>query len=150
MQGFLGTRSDFIVDAVMVYFALLPFLMLYSFHLVSKQKVLLHRNLQIFLLLLTTISVISLELDIRLGELNAKAYLSSYYDSLTLKYTFFVHLLFAISSFLLWAWMVFKYSNFSLNKIKSTKHILLGKIVFWGMVLTVITGWLIYMMVFAL
>jgi len=150
MQGFLGTRSDFIVDAVMVYFAVLPFLMLYSFHLVSKQKVLLHRNLQIFLLLLTTISVISLELDIRLGELNAKAYLSSYYDSLTLKYTFFVHLFFAISSFLLWAWMVFKYSNFSLNKIKSTKHILFGKIVFWGMVLTVITGWLIYMMVFAL
>jgi uncharacterized membrane protein YozB (DUF420 family) len=150
MHGFLGTRADFIVDFIMVITGFLPIFMLYSFYLASKGRYTLHKNLQLFLLLLSSIAVIALELDIRLGGVENITTQSSYYNTTILKTVFAFHLIVAISSFFLWSWMVFKFSLLSVAKIKRTNHKFWGKILFIDLVLTLISGWAIYVMIFAL
>ena len=150
MNGFLGTRADLIIDLIMVITGFLPLLLLYSFYLASKGRYTLHKNLQLFLLLLSSIAVIALELDIRLGGVENIATQSSYYNSPTLKTVFVFHLIVAISSFFLWSWMAFKFSLLSVAKIKRTNHKLWGKILFTLLILTLVSGWAIYVMFFAL
>jgi len=150
MSGFLGTRADLIIDSIMVITGFLPLFLLYSFYLASKGRYALHKNLQLFLLLLSSIAVIALELDIRLGDIEHIRVQSSYYNSTILKVVFAFHLFVAISSFFLWSWMVFKFSLLSVAKIKQTNHKLWGKILFIDLVLTLISGWAIYFMIFAL
>ena len=150
MGGFLGTRADLIVDSIMVITGFLPFFLLYSFYFASKGRYTLHKNLQLLLLLVGTISVIALELDIRLGDIKSASMQSSFYGTTSLKAIFAIHLLFAISSFFLWSWMVFKFSFLGTKEIKHSKHKLFGKALFIDIVFTLISGWALYIMSFAL
>jgi len=148
MDGFLGTRADFIVDLVMTISGFLPFLLLSAFYLASKGKFDLHKNLQIILFIVVTSLVLSLEYDIRFGELKEISKQSPYAGSIELTVVFLVHLLFAISSFFAWCWLIVK----SLKRYPTFfdfEHKRYGKIIFWDIVLMVITGWILYWMTFA-
>jgi len=148
MEGFLGTRGDFIVDLVMTVSGFLPFLLLFTFYLAAKNRHDLHKELQITLFIVVTFLVLALEYDVRFGNLKEISKLSPYAGSTELITIFFIHLFFAISSFVGWCWLIVK----SLKRYPTFfdfEHKKYGKIIFWDIVLMVITGWILYWMTFA-
>ena len=148
MDGFLGTRGDFIVDLVMTISGFLPFLLLFTFHMASKRKYDFHKKLQITLFVIVTLLVIALEYDVRFSNLKEISKQSPYAGSTLLVTVFLVHLFFAISSFFGWCWLIVK----SLKRYPiffDFEHKKWGKIIFWDIVLMVITGWILYWMTFA-
>jgi uncharacterized membrane protein YozB (DUF420 family) len=147
IDGFLGTRADGIVDIVMVASAILPFFMLWTFHLVKIGEHALHKNMQIGAMFALLFLVIALEIDVRYGNLVEARALSGYYESNALTYVFIVHLLFAISSFVGWIWLAEK-SHKRFPIFFDFNHKKFGKMVFTGICVTVITGWLLYLMAF--
>ncbi len=149
-EGFLGTRADIIIDVVMTVSGFLPALMMFTFYLAAKGKYQLHRNMQLALLLIVTVLVVSLEVDVRSGALQAAAAMSAYHDTSILRLLFIIHLIFAITSFVGWIWLVIKSSKIYPKRFGTFNHKKWGKILFVDIVLTVITGWMMYLMVFAL
>jgi len=149
-QGFLGTRADLIIDVVMTISGFLPAIMMFTFYLAAKGKTRLHKNMQFALLLLVTILVVALEVDVRSGDLQAAGALSAYHDSTILSVVFVVHLFFAITTFFGWIWLVVKSARLYPKGFKTFNHKKWGKILFVDIVLTVVTGWMMYIMVFAL
>jgi len=148
MEGFLGTRADFIVDLVMTISGFLPFLLLSTFYIATKRKFDLHKNLQITLFIIVTLLVLSLEVDVRYGDLKEISKQSPYAGSTELMVVFLVHLFFAVSSFFAWCWLIVK----SLKRYPTFfdfEHKRYGKIIFWDIVLMVISGWILYWMTFA-
>lgn len=148
LEGFLGTRGDFIIDLVMTISGFLPFLLLFTFYLASKGKHDLHKKLQISLFLIVAALVLLLEYDVRFGDLKEISKMSPYFGSIELKIVFFAHLFFAISSFFGWCWLIVS----SLKRyplFPNFNHKKYGIILFWDIVLMVITGWILYWMSFA-
>jgi uncharacterized membrane protein YozB (DUF420 family) len=149
-EGFLGTRADLIIDLVMTVSGFLPAIMMFTFYLAARGKRKLHKNIQLGLLLLVTFLVVALEVDVRSGDLQAAGALSAYHDSMILSVVFIIHLLFATTTFVGWIWLVVKSAKLYPKGFKSFNHKKWGKILFVDVVLTVITGWILYIMVFAL
>ena len=148
IEGFLGTRADFIVDTVMITSALLPFLLLIAIFFARNEKYDLHKWSQITLFTIVNLLVITLEIDIRFGSINKVIEQSKYFGSETLTIVFFIHLLFAISSTLLWLWLIIV----SVRRYPvhfRFPHKRYGIITYIDILLTVITGWMLYAMVFA-
>ncbi len=149
-QGFLGTRADLIIDVVMTISGFLPAIMMFTFYLAAKGNIRLHKNMQLGLLLLVTLLVVALEVDVRSGDLQAAGALSAYHDSTILSVIFVIHLFFAITTFVGWIWLVVKSSKLYPEGFKTFNHKKWGKILFVDIVLTVITGWAMYIIVFSL
>ena len=150
IAGFLGTRSDIIVDTVMTISGFLPALLVYTFYLAAKGKKRAHRNWQLALLLVVTVLVVALEVDVRTGNLQRLSAMSPYHDSALLQAVFIVHLIFAMTTFVGWLWLVIKSARIYPKPFQAFDHKKWGKILFVDIVLTVITGWVMYIMVFAL
>ncbi len=144
MDGFLGTRADLVVDLVMSVSGFIPAVMLYSFYKASKGEYDTHKNIQNILLIALIISVVALELDIRFGELDR----STEYNDL-LGVVFPMHLIFAISTPLLWFWLLSKSCKIYPKPFGKFNHKKWGWILFWDMTLSVISGWIVYLMAFA-
>ncbi len=148
MEGFLGTRADFIVDLVMTISGFLPFLLVFTFYLAVKGRHKLHKFLQITLFSIVVVLVIALEWDVQFGGLSGISDKSPYAGTTELLIVFLVHLFFAMSSFFGWLWLIIKSAkrypeNFNFN------HKKWGKILFFGIVMMAVTGWLLYWMTFA-
>lgn len=148
MEGFLGTRGDFVVDLVMLISGFLPFLLLFAFYLAARGKYDLHKYFQIALFSIVTLLVVALELDVQFGGLSEISKQSPYAGTTELMVVFIVHLFFAVTSFFGWLWLI----------IVSTKryplffefnHKKWGKIIFWDILLMAVTGWILYLMTFA-
>lgn len=148
-EGFLGTRADIIIDVVMTVSGFLPALLMFTFYLAAKGKHQLHKNLQLALLLIVTVLVVALEVDVRSGDLQAAGALSIYHDTTIMRVVFIIHLIFAITTFVGWTWLVIKSSKIHPKSFAAFNHKKWGKILFVDVVLTVITGWMIYLMAFA-
>jgi len=148
IAGFLGTRADLIVDVVMTASGFLPAFMLYTFYVAAKGKLELHKNLQIVGLIAVTLLVIALEVDVRFSNLSEVSAQSSYHDSLELTVMFIIHLIFAVSTFVGWIWLVVKSYKIYPNSFGSFNHKKWGKILFVDIIMTAITGWMMYAMVF--
>lgn len=65
--GFLGTRGDLLMDAVVVAIVLTPFLFLWAVRLVRRGEFARHRNWQTALLGVLLAAVVLFEVDIRLS-----------------------------------------------------------------------------------
>ena len=150
IAGFLGTRADLIIDIVMTASGFLPAFMIYAFAMAAKGKLALHKKLQVTALVAVTLLVLALELDVRLGNLPAISALSPYHDSVLLKWVFGIHMIFAVTTFVGWIWLVVKSYKIYPDSFGSFNHKKWGKILFVDIVLTVVTGWIMYIMVFAL
>ena len=150
IAGFLGTRADLIIDIVMTASGFLPAFMIYAFAMAAKGKLALHKKLQVTALVAVTLLVLALELDVRLGNLPAISALSPYHDSVLLKWVFGIHMIFAVTTFVGWIWLVVKSYKIYPDSFGSFNHKEWGKILFVDIVLTVVTGWIMYIMVFAL
>jgi len=148
MEGFLGTRADFIVDTVMITSALLPFLLFAAILFAKKEKYDLHKWSQITLFTAVNLLVIALETDIRFGGIDKVIEQSKYYGSETMTIIFLVHLFFAISSTLLWFWLII----ISVRRYPvhfRFPHKRYGIITYIDIVLSVLTGWILYALAFA-
>ncbi len=148
MEGFLGTRGDFIVDLVMTVSGFLPFLLMFTFYLAAIGKYDMHKYMQIGLFTILTLLVIALELDVRFGKISLIGSLSPYYGTTELTVVFVIHLFFAISSLVAWFWLLLKTLK-RYPKVFYFNHKKWGKIIFWDIVFMVITGWILYWMSFA-
>jgi uncharacterized membrane protein YozB (DUF420 family) len=148
MEGFLGTRGDFIIDLVMTISGFLPFLLLFTFYLAAKGKYDTHKYIQIILFTVVLFLVIALEIDIRSGKLAGISKLSPYAGTKELMVVFVVHLFFALSAFVSWFWLILK-SLFRYPKFFEFNHKKIGKYVFINILMMAITGWILYWMTFA-
>ncbi len=140
MSGFLGTKANFIVDLIITISLFLPFLLLLSFYFASIGKYVLHKNLQIILIIIASLLVISLEIEIRAHGANT--------NTPQLKAVLVVHLIFAISSFLGWLYLIVK--SLTSKQPFNFNHKKIGKAVFIGLCLSIISGWFLYFLAFVL
>lgn len=148
LDGFLGTRGDFIVDLVIVVSGFLPFLMLFTFYLAARGKYDLHKNLQILLFTVLFLLVVALEYDLQFGELAAISAQSPYNGTLAILMVFAVHLFFAVTLFGGWLWLIIK-SMKRYPKHFEFDHKRWGKLIFADAIFTAVTGWILYWMTFA-
>lgn len=148
MEGFLGTRGDFIVDLVMTISGFLPFLLLFTFYLAARSKYDAHKYLQILLFIIVTLLVVALELDVRSGELPKISQQSPYAGTKELKIVFIIHLFFAVSAFVGWFWLITK-SMMRYPRFFEFDHKKMGKFIFFNILMMAITGWILYWMTFA-
>ncbi len=148
IEGFLGTRADFMVDTVMVVSAALPLLLYIAIRFAKKEQYDRHKWAHIILFTVTNLLVIGLEIDIRFGGLDSVIEQSRYYGTSTLTTIFVIHLIFAISSTLLWLWLiVVSVRRYPIHfRFPHRKY---GILVYIDIVLTTITGWILYALVFA-
>ncbi|AMV36527.1 DUF420 domain-containing protein [Planctomyces sp. SH-PL62] len=151
-QGFLGTRGDVLMDAVLVAIVLTPFLFLWAVRLARSGRYKAHRNLQTCLLTLLLVAVVLFEIDIRLSG-GTEAFLegSPYAGSSLLKWLLRTHVAVAVSSFALWAWLVvlaWKHRMDLHPQLFSAVHRRRGYWVFAGTVFTSLTGVWLYVIGF--
>ena len=147
MNGFLGTRGDFVVDLVMTVSRFLPFLLLFAFYLAASEKYVFHKYFQIGLFSILTLLVIALELDVRFGNLSDISDKSAYAGTTELMMVFLAHLFFAITSFFGWLWLIIV-STKRYPKFFDFNHQKWGKIIFLDIVLMAVSGWILYWMSF--
>jgi putative membrane protein len=157
IDGFLGTRGSLMLDLVFLSMFLVVPLMLLSIYLVKFQKrYLLHKRIQIGLASVLAITVTLFEIDIRVNGWRARAHESPYYSQTLsegfVNWSLWVHLLFSVTTALLWIYVVIQ----ALRKIPnppgpgpySRQHVFWARLAALDMVFTALTGCLFYYLAF--
>jgi uncharacterized membrane protein YozB (DUF420 family) len=157
--GFLGTRASFMLDFVFVAMFGILLVLGVSIYLVKFQrKYELHKRIQIILGIVLLATVGAFEVDMRLfTDWEELAKPSRFYKAGTwdgVWTSLAIHLLFAIPTPFLWAYVIVqavrKFPNPAQPGSYSSTHILWGKLAALGMLLTAVTGWVFYVIAFAM
>jgi putative membrane protein len=108
IDGFLGTRASLGMDVVLVgLLALLPVLA-WSIALVRRGRYAAHKSLQLFIVAALAAAIVVFEIDIRLvSDWKARAAASPWWPSGVLA-ALGIHLVFAVTTFGLWTWVVWE------------------------------------------
>ncbi len=153
MQGFIpGSRGSFMLDFVsLAMVAILPTLT-YSIYLVRVKKAYaIHRRVQLAIGAVLAVAVLLFELELRLSGWRHLATPSPYYDTILFPFLA-VHLLFAISTSLLWIITIYTAIKYIPDPpgpcAYSRQHKRLGWAAAIGMYCTSITGWTFYWLAF--
>jgi hypothetical protein len=158
-NGFLGTDATFMLDFVVCALGLVAGLQLFSIWLVKVKKLYKrHQQMQIFIGLLLLVTVIAFEIDMRLhgGWENIinkdPAHPAHVGESLIrIRFVLYIHLIFAISTPLLWIVTLLASPWKTVRPVASLKglvqhHKILGWITTIDLGLTSITGiWFYYL-----
>lgn len=147
--GFLGTRADVFMDVVIIIVALVPFLLLGSRWLARTGRLAAHRKAQIVLTTIFAVVIGLFEVYIRIkGGVDGISGGSPYHESTFLYGFLAVHLCFAVSSAVLWAWLFVvslrRFSNPPAPGAFSANHRRWGTITMGAMGMTAITGLGVY------
>ncbi|REJ67387.1 MAG: DUF420 domain-containing protein [Planctomycetota bacterium] len=157
MPGFLGNRSSLMLDVVFVaMFLVLPVMAWSIYQVRFKRRYALHKRVQLLLGIVLLITVVLFEIDIRLNGWRDLAADSPYYsDDWTqgaVNWSLWVHLIFAISTCVLWVYVIFTaLRHFARDPVPSSfsaKHIFWARLAAIDMTLTAITGWVFYWLAF--
>ncbi len=117
--GFLGTRGDLLMDLVILSFIVILPVLIYSWMKVCAGAYQMHKRIQVSLGATLAVAVILFEIDIRLaGGTFAIIAESPYADSWWLEAIFYVHLIIAVMTSLIWAGLIY----FSLKRFPSPPH----------------------------
>ncbi len=154
-HGFLGqTASTFMLDFVVTALVLIVPALLASLYLVKVQRnYLAHRNLQLVLAAVLLVAVIAFEVDIRVhggweAIVGRRMPALSVEQLATVKQTLYVHLIFAISTPLLWGTTILLAMRRMPRPPTPCEHSRLHKTLGWlsvlDLVLTSATGLLFY------
>jgi putative membrane protein len=150
--GFLGFRGTFMLDLVVVAMVLvLPVLGASIWAVKFRKAYRLHKTLQIILGIVLLATVLIFEVDVRVFGWKHKAEPSPYYNTWLFP-VFYVHLVIAVSTTLLWIWVTGKalrhFPSPPAPCEYSRHHLPQAKVAGVGMFLTAVTGWIFYYMAF--
>jgi putative membrane protein len=154
IDGFLGTRASLTVDVLCLAMLVVVLVLAWSVYQVKcRRRYQLHKWTQITLGVILLIVVTLFEIDIRLhgwetraaGDAGGRA-------STAVWYALYVHLIFAVSSIILWpATIILAVRNFPSPPRPgphSRIHVPLARLAALDMVMTAITGWVFYWLAF--
>lgn len=154
IHGFLGTRASLMLDVVfLAMFVVVPVLG-WSLYLVkARRNYALHKRVQLTLGLVLLAAVTLFEVDMRVNGWTDRAEASPYWSDGTVRNALVVHLVFAVSTAVLWiAVIVRALQNFASPPTPgphSVWHKRWGWIAAIDMLLTSLTGWIFYWLAFA-
>lgn len=158
-DGFLGYRTSFMLDFVVVALILIVPILVYSLYVVKVQhKYVLHRNLQLLLGIILLVAVGLFEIDLQLVQGGWAKVVSKRPTPLTAEQLNFVqtvlrvHLIFAISTPFLWAATIVLAMRRMPSPPGPSAHSRLHKSLGWistiDIVLTSVTGLIFYYFAF--
>lgn len=151
-DGFLGTRASLMLDVVfLAMFALLPVLAVSIWLVRSHRRFVWHKRIQLALASILGITVLVFEIDIRWHGWRERAMESPYYPQ-PVGLSLAVHLVFAVSTALVWAWVVGRaLARFPVPPEPgphSPSHKFWGWLAAIDLTLTSLTGWVFYYLAF--
>lgn len=150
--GFLGTEALWFMDATTIYFAILPFLLLYSVQFAINNKYKEHLISQSIILSITLFIVVVFEVGVRLSG----GFLQ-YAKQSVLPFDFLlsfliVHIFIALFAVCGWLYLFIStlklYKKDKLVSIKKSKHKKIGKAIFASLCLSSLMGIFIYIFLF--
>ena len=154
IDGFLGTRASLMLDVVfLAMFVVLPVLG-WSIYLVKvRRNYRLHKQVQVTLGVVLLAAVTLFELDMRVNGWTGRAEPSPYWSDGTVGNVLAVHLVFAVTTAVLWIVVVTRaLRNFPSPPLPgphSAWHKRWGWIAAVDMALTSLSGWVFYWLAFA-
>lgn len=160
LDGFLGTRASFGMDVVLVgLLALLPVLV-WSVALVRRGRYLAHKRLQLFIVAALLAAIVIFEIDIRLisdWRLRAAGGAAwgrppnAWWPTGVLV-ALGIHLVFAVSTLVLWAWVVWealrRFPTPPVPGRHGPRHRVMARLAAVDLILTAITGTVFYWLAF--
>jgi uncharacterized membrane protein YozB (DUF420 family) len=156
IDGFLGTRASLMLDLVLLAMLVVIPLLAWSIYLVRyRRSFRLHKRVQLVLAAVLAVAVTAFEIDMRMYGWTHRAAGPEGGAVPRHVYTALgVHLVFAISTTVLWVFVVVQ----ALRRIPnppgpcpySRRHKLWGWIAAVDMLGTAVTGWIFYVLAFAL
>ncbi len=157
LDGFLGTRATFMLDVVVLAMLLVVPVLAWSVYLVKyQQRYALHKAVQLALGVALLITVALFEADMRINGWRDRAAPSPFasHDGSTdwIAWSLGVHLVFAVTSALLWIIVIAAaLRRFAVPPAPgphSPWHRRFGMLAAIDMVLTAVTGWVFYWLAF--
>jgi len=153
LDGFLGTRASFMLDFVfLAMFAVVPVMAWSIYQVRYRGRYALHKRVQLGLALVLLVAVALFELDMRIYGWKDRAAPGTGEPSATVWASLYVHLVFAISSVVLWTYVIVgALRNFSTPPAPgaySRRHVFWARLAAIDMVLTALTGWIFYYLAF--
>ena len=154
-QGFLGTRADVLIDAVIVVVALMLPVLGYSWWLVRRGRYATHRRIQVVLAAALAVGVLALEVDVRAsGGVEGLTQGSALTGTPLLRGLFAVHLAIAMAATVIWgglvAYSVRRFDSPPRPNTFSRTHVRWGRRGMVAMLLTSVTGIAFYVLGFVL
>jgi putative membrane protein len=154
IDGFLGTRAPLVLDVLFLTMFVVVVVLGWSvFQVKYRRRYQLHKWVQIVLAVVLLAAVSVFELDIRThGWQERSAGTIGGEASPTVKTALSIHLVFAVTTVILWPSVIFralrKFPNPPAPSLHSTWHIRWGWIAAINMLLTSVTGWIFYWLAF--
>ncbi|RLS28738.1 MAG: DUF420 domain-containing protein [Planctomycetota bacterium] len=153
IDGFLGTRASLGMDVVLVgLLATLP-LLAWSIHLAhNRRNFANHKRLQLLIVAALLAAIVVFEIDVRLvSDWKVRAAASPWWPAGVLT-SLGIHLVFAISTLVLWTWVVWealrRFPNPPTPGPHSPRHRWMARVAAADLVLTAITGTAFYWLAF--
>ncbi len=159
IDGFLGTRASLMLDVVFLAMFLVVPVMGVSVALVKYRRAfVLHKRLQLALGIVLALAVTAFELDMRINGWRHRAVESPYYESndpwCGVMLALWVHLVFAVTTAVVWVAVIVRAMRRFPAPPKpgehSASHIFWARLAAADMFMTALTGWIFYILAFAL
>ena len=154
IDGFLGTRATLILDLLVVAMLAVVLLLGWSVYQVKfRRRFQLHKWTQITLAVVLLVTVALFEIDVRMyGWVSRAAAKAGGDPPDAVWYALYVHLVFAVTTVVLWPMVIFlalrNFPNPPRPAVHSRVHVPLARLAAADMVLTAVTGWVFYWLAF--
>ena len=151
-DGFLGTRASLATDLAVVAMAVVLPVLAWSVRLAQRGNYDLHRRIQLTMTGLLLIVVAALEVDVRINGWQIRASGNAGSPSTAVWSALAVHLVFAVSTAILWPTVVFlalrRFPKPPAPGSHSVTHKRWARAAAIGLTATAATGWIFYFLAF--
>lgn len=153
IDGFLGTRASLMLDVLVLAMFVVVLILSWSVYQVKfRRRYRLHKWTQVSLGAAVLVVVILFEIDIRLHGWESRAAGGGGQPETIVWYALYVHLLFAVTSVILWPVTIIlalrNFPNPPMPSLHSRIHVPLARVAALDMVMTAVTGWIFYWLAF--
>jgi hypothetical protein len=154
IDGFLGSRAALTLDVLVVVMLGVVLVLGWSVYQVKyRRRYQLHNRVQITLAAVLLVTIGLFEIDVRLhGWVSRAAGRTGGEPPAAVWYALYVHLFFAVTTFVLWPLVITlalrNFPNPPRPALHSRVHVPLARLAALDMVLTAVTGWVLYWLAF--
>jgi hypothetical protein len=153
INGFLGTRASLSIDILVVAMLVVVTVLSWSIYQVKfRRRYLLHKWTQVSLGVALLIVIVFFEIDVRMHGWEIRAAGGSDQAPALVWYSLYVHLVFAVSSMILWPVTITlalrNFPNPPQPSVHSRIHVPLARLSAAVMIVTAFTGWTFYWLAF--